>query len=60
VRAHFETFGELADVVVMQGSGFEFIAFKDVAHVDTVLTDKENHKNRGRFVELNRRDGGWR
>ena len=58
MKAHFETFGELTDVVVMRdkmtqkGRGFGFVTFKDAAHVDKVLADKDNHEIKGRTVDV--------
>jgi hypothetical protein len=58
LKAEFETFGELTDVVVMRckmtqkSLGYGFVTFKDAAHVGTVLADKENQKIRGRTVDV--------
>eukprot|EP00277_Geminigera_cryophila_P047580 CAMPEP_0173071612 /NCGR_PEP_ID=MMETSP1102-20130122/9333_1 /TAXON_ID=49646 /ORGANISM="Geminigera sp., Strain Caron Lab Isolate" /LENGTH=273 /DNA_ID=CAMNT_0013940139 /DNA_START=89 /DNA_END=907 /DNA_ORIENTATION=+ len=58
LKAFFETFGELTDVVVMRdkqtgrGRGFGFVTFADSANVDKVIVDNGKHEIKGRSVDV--------
>jgi len=54
IRNYFEQWGEISKIAHKVGRGFTFVTFTDIATVDAVLENAEQHEIDGKWVECKR------